>query len=79
MWGIRRLHINLDCAIKYCVYCKVHPFADDNNLMKFQSSVKTINKLNYDLKILLNWLNADKISINESKTELVMFNTIRNN
>ena len=32
---------DLHCAIKYC---KVHHFADDINLMIFQTFVKTINK-----------------------------------
>ena len=37
-------------------------------------SVKFINKkVNYDLKILSNWLKGNKISLNVCKTELVLF------
>ena len=44
-------------------------------LVNFQTSVKTINKqANHDLKNLSNRLTANKISLNFSKTELVMFN-----
>ena len=43
--------------------------------MNFQTSVKKINKqLNYDLKIFSNWLNANKLFLNPSKTEHLMFN-----
>ena len=43
------VYINdLHCAIEYC---KVHHVPDDTNLMNFQSSIKTINKLtNHDLR-----------------------------
>ena len=58
------------CAIKYC---KVHHF-DDKNLMNFQASIKTINKkITHDLKNLSNGLNANRIALNVSKTELEMF------
>ena len=55
-------------------YSEVHHFADDTNLLNFNSCVKSINKqVNYDLKNLLNWLKANKISLNVGKTELVLF------
>ena len=58
------------CAVKYC---KVHHF-DDKNLMNFQASIKTINKkITHDLKNLSNGLNANRIALNVSKTELEMF------
>ena len=42
--------------------------------MNFQASIKMVNKLiNHDLKNLSNWLNANKIPLNFSKTELVPF------
>ena len=49
-------------------------FADDN-LLYISKSIKKLNKfVNFDLKNLSNWLiNAKKISLNVSKTELVMF------
>ena len=64
---INDLHI----AIKHC---KVHHFADDTNLLIINKSLKRLNKLlNIDRKNLTNWLNANKISLNVSKTELIIF------
>ena len=55
-------------------YCKVHHFADDTNLLNINKSVKRLNKLlNINLKNLTNWLNANKILLNVSKTELDYF------
>ena len=52
----------------------MHHFADDTNLLYLGKSIKKLNKLvNYDLKNLLYWLNANKISLNVKKTELVIF------
>ena len=52
----------------------MHHFADDTNLLNFNSCVKSINKqVNYDLKNLANWLKANKFSINVGKTERVLF------
>ena len=66
------IYINeLHAAIKYS---EVHHFAEDTNLLSFNSCVKSINKqVNYDLKNLSNWLKANKISLNVGKTELVLF------
>ena len=52
-------------------------FADDTNLLYIPTN-KTRNKnivrrLNIDLKSLNNWLMANKISLNSSKTELIVF------
>ena len=60
------LYINdLNQAIKFC---KVHHFADDTNLLYLSNSIKKLNKLvNTDLKHLVNWLNANKISLNIKK------------
>ena len=60
------LYINdLNQAIKFC---KVHHFADDTNLLCLSNSIKKLNKLvNTDLKHLVNWLNANKISLNVKK------------
>ena len=42
--------------------------------MNFQASIKTINKkITHDLKNLSNGLNANRIALNVSKTELEMF------
>ena len=70
------LYINdLNQAIKFC---KVHHFADDTNLLYLGKSIKKLNKLVYfDLKNLVYWLNANKISLNIKKTELVIFKSKR--
>ena len=62
------LYINdLNQAIKFY---KVHHFADDTNLLCLGNSIKKLNKLvNADLKRLVNWLNANKISLNVKKTK----------
>jgi hypothetical protein len=52
----------------------VYHFADDTHLLHFNSSLKSLcNKVNFDLKLLCNWLNANKISLNAAKTEFVLF------
>ena len=62
---------DLNQAIKFC---KVHHFADDTYLLCLINSIKNLNKLvNADLKHLANWLNANKISLNVKKTEMVIF------
>ena len=66
------LYINdLNLAIKHL---KVHHFADDTNLLYTNSCITKLNKLlNKNLKNLTNWLNANKISINVDKTEMILF------
>ena len=55
-------------------HCKVYHFSDDTNLLIFSKSLKILNKLlNIDLRNLTNWLNANKISLNVSKTKLIIF------
>ena len=70
------LYINdFNQAIKFC---KVHHFADDTNLLQLGKSIKKLNKfVNTDLKNLVNWLNANKISLNVKKTEMVIFKSKR--
>ena len=69
------IYINLHFAMKYC---KVHHFADDTNLLNFNNSIKKINKqVGHDLKYLSYWLNANKICLNVSKTEVVLFESKR--
>ena len=67
---------NLNQAI---TFCKVHHFTDDTNLLCLGKSIKKLNKLvNADLKRLVNWLNANKISFNVKKTEMVIFKSKQN-
>ena len=72
------IYINdLNHAIKYC---KVHLFADDTNLLYFNSSTKKLNRLvNLDMKNLSVWLNANKISLNVEKTDSVIFKEKKEN
>ena len=53
-------------------------FADDTNLLKISTSNKKLQKeLNSDLKSLYHhWLLANKISLNETKTEIIHFHKI---
>ena len=52
----------------------VHHFADDTNLLYTNKSLKKIGyKINSDLKGLTDWLNANQISLNISKTEFILF------
>ena len=66
------LYINdIKQAIKIC---KVHDFAEHTNLLCLSNSIKKLNKLvNADLKQLINWLNANKITLNVKKTEIMIF------
>ena len=64
------LHVYaLNQAIKFC---KDHHFAHETNLLCLSNSIKKLNKLVADLKHLVNWLNANKISLNLKKTEMVI-------
>ena len=60
------------------MFCNVHHFADDTNLLHLGKSIKKLIKfLNIDLKTLVNRLNASKISLNVKKTEMVEFKSKR--
>ena len=49
-------------------------FADDAFLLNIKSTIKEINKyVNKDLSSLSKWLNANKISLNITKTEVLIF------
>ena len=62
---------DLNTAIKHH---KVQHFADDTNLLHINDSIKKLNKaVNSNLRNLTDQLNIDKISLNVSKTELVLF------
>ena len=70
------IYINdLNLTIKHY---KVYHFADGANLLNIVKSPKHLNKLiNIDLQNLTKWLNANKISLNVSKTEMVLLRTKR--
>jgi len=49
-------------------------FADDTSLLCKGNSLKAINKkVNEDLKLLSSWLRVNRISLNASKTEIIIF------
>ena len=53
--------------------------ADDTNLLNISSNYKTlIKEINKDLKSLVMWLTANKISLNNDKTELIYFHKAMN-
>jgi hypothetical protein len=46
----------------------------DAGLICSHKNLKTIEtKINLDLRSLLNWLNANKIALNVTKTEVILF------
>ena len=62
------------------IYSKVYHFADDTHFLNINPSVKKIQKqMNVDLKLLYKWLLANMISLNCSKTELIIFKPNRSN
>ena len=65
----------MNLAVKHC---KVHHLANDADLLYTNNSIKNLNKiLNKNLKNLTNWLNANKISLNVNKTEIILFKPIK--
>ena len=69
------IYINdLHKSIKYSI---TRHFADDTNLLLTNSSLKQLKKhLNIDLSLMSSWLKANKISLNVSKTELLIFHLL---
>ena len=65
------IYINNLHVIKHS---SMYHFADDTNLLYSNSSLKLINKyINHDLKLIVHWLCANRISLNVSETEIVLF------
>ena len=55
-------------------YSSMYYFADDTNLLYSKTSLKRINKyINHDLRLIVHWLCANRISLNFSKIEVVLF------
>ena len=64
---------NLHKCVKYS---KVHHFADDTNMVQSDNSLKNVDEqMNFDLKNLAQWLKANKLSLNFTKTELIIFHS----
>ena len=64
---------DLNNAIAHSI---VHHFTYDNYITFLHKSLKKVNKfINNDLSLLVQWLQATKISLNNSKTEINLFRT----
>ena len=56
----------------------MHHFADDTSFLLVDESLKKINKfVNHDLKHLCQWIGSNKLSLNGSKTEIIIFKNKR--
>lgn len=56
------------------LYSKAYIFADDTAVNYSNKSLKALKKrLNIDLKLMSHWLSANKIALNVTKTEMVLF------
>ena len=71
------LYINdLHNCIKHST---IFHFADGTNLLNISHNYKKLKKeVNKDLKLLVQWLRANKISLNNDKTELIYFHKVNN-
>ena len=59
---------------KAITHSKIKHFADDTNILYSSKSLKDINKkINHDLSNLVQWLRANRISLNVKKTDIVIF------
>ena len=64
---INDLHKNIE-------FSTVHHFAGDPNLLVVEKLLKKLNKhLSRGVKLVVEWIRANKLSLNTSKTELVIF------
>ena len=52
----------------------VHHFGDDTNITFLHKSLKKVNKfINHDLSLLVQWLRANRTSLNTNKPKLFYF------
>ena len=57
--------------------CNVWLFADDTHLNFSSKKISTIETvMNYELKHFVTWLKANKLSLNEEKTQMVLFQSL---
>ena len=57
----------------------IHHFANDTNLFYGNKNLSVISDItNSEIKLVIDWLIADKLSLNESKTKLLLFRPINN-
>ena len=66
---------DLNSAIKFSY---IRHFADDTNILYRNHSLKKINqRINFDVKNTVECLRANRIALNTTKTEIVLFRTPR--
>ena len=54
-------------------FSSAHHFADDTNLLLIKSFLKKMNEhINKDLKLTIDWIRANKLSLNACKTKIVI-------
>ena len=59
-------------------FSTVYHFADDTNLLYFCKCLKVLRKrMNKDLVLLYDWLCANRLSLNATKTEFIVFRPLR--
>ena len=52
----------------------IQHFADDTNIIYRHKSLRKINqRINYDLRNIVEWLRANRIALNTDKTKIVLF------
>ena len=56
-------------------HSEIHHFVDDTNFLIYSSnSMKKINRyINHNLKVIVHWLRANRISVSVDKTKIVIF------
>ena len=60
------------------IYSKLYNFADDTAILYSDHNPKRLKKrINIDLKLLVQWLKANRIQLNVAKTEVVLFKMVQ--
>ena len=55
-------------------HCSAFHYADDTNLLLVNKSLKKIiSYVNHDLALITDWLRANKVSLNTSKTKVLIY------
>ena len=63
---------------KTITFSKIHRFTDDTNFLYESPSLIDMNrKIYYDMSRVTHWLRANKISLNLTKTEIILFRSYR--
>ena len=81
LWGSPRIYsipllftIYINDMHQSVTSSKMHHFADDTNLLFSTKNPKVMEKiLNQEMKYVFGWLCANRLSINVTKTEFIIF------